>query len=85
MIETRSPLALTGGKGIEKTGGGGGGIRVDLEGGGVRERESLGMGVAGREGISRKAWMGRRRESRYRESRRAKFRRLCMDTGSEIL
>lgn len=76
MIETRSPLALTGGKGIGKIGGGGGGIRADLEGGGVRERESLGIGVTGREGISMEAWMGRRKESRYQERRRAKFRRL---------
>lgn len=49
MIETRSALALAGGRGVGKMGGAG---RADLKGGGVREGEwSVAIGVAGREGI----------------------------------
>lgn len=60
IVETRSALTLTGGKGI---GGIGGVARADLEGGGVRVRErSVTIGVTGREGISMEAWLRGRRE-----------------------
>lgn len=50
-METRSALALAGGRGMGKMGGAG---RADLKGGGVREggERSVAIGVAGREGIS---------------------------------